>query len=79
MGVPPDVASDRILLLILLVVSPLLLKTDLYALRHTCYVGFCSLIFLLAAVVNQAYTLNVVSDRGAFERGTYDGSVRFRI
>jgi sodium-coupled neutral amino acid transporter 11 len=47
--------SSFILFLILILGSPLLLKRDLHALRHTCYVGFFSCALLMVAVVYRAY------------------------
>jgi hypothetical protein len=44
-----------ILLFILIAGAPLLLKRDLHALRHTCYVGFSSCTLLMVAVVYRAY------------------------
>jgi len=58
-----------VFLVVFIVVSlPLLLKKNLYALRHTCYVGFTSLVILVVAVVHRAYVLNFVTDVGIFGR-----------
>ena len=46
--------SNIILFFILIFGSPLLVKQDLHALRHTCYVGFCSCTLLMLAVVYRA-------------------------
>mmetsp|Transcript_10465 Transcript_10465/g.28943 ORF Transcript_10465/g.28943 Transcript_10465/m.28943 type:complete len:854 (+) Transcript_10465:135-2696(+) len=51
-----DIESANILLACILVIAlPLLWKKDLYALRHTCYVGFGSCVLLMVAVVYRAY------------------------
>jgi len=63
-----DATSDQItnhagrfvLFFFLLVTSPLLIKRDLHSLRHSCYIGFCSLLLLTIALVASAYTQNVV-------------------
>lgn len=47
-------AADLLLLTILMLAMPLLLKRELYALRHTCYVGFGSCVTLTVAVVFRA-------------------------
>ena len=48
--------GEAIILLGLLIFgSPLLLKHNLHALRHTCYVGFCSCCLLMMAVTFRAY------------------------
>lgn len=46
-----NVAGDYIALVALALVSPFLLKRDLYALRYTCYVGLCSAFLLACAIV----------------------------
>jgi amino acid permease len=51
-------SSQIILIMILIVVLPLLLQTDLHALRHTCYIGFVSAILLLLGVSQQAFVRN---------------------
>ena len=55
-----DIVSKKggnlLLLCILIAGAPLLLKRDLYALRHTCYVGFLSCTTLVLAVVYRAFT-----------------------
>ena len=63
-----DEAGPVVLALILFLNSPLLLKRDLYALRHTCYVGFASLVILTIALIFKAYYQNVVVDPTMFER-----------
>ena len=60
-----DVASRYILMAILLCVSPLLLKRDLHALRHTCYVGMLSALVLLFGVVHRCIERNV------FQKGLF--------
>lgn len=52
---PSKEGSSFILILILLFGTPLLLKRDLHALRHTCYFGFLSCATLMVAVVYRAY------------------------
>jgi amino acid permease len=49
-----DAAGDIIGLLALALVSPFLLKRDLYALRYTCYIGLCSACMLAIAIVYRA-------------------------
>lgn len=61
-----DVASRYILVVILLCVSPLLLKRDLHALRHTCYVGMASALVLLVGVVHRCVEVNVFQEPGLF-------------
>lgn len=51
---PTDQALAIILAGILFLSSPLLLQRDLYALRHTCYVGFSCCLLLMVAVVLRA-------------------------
>jgi len=46
---------------------PLLLQRNLHALRHTCYVGFASLVLLIVAIVRRAYHLNFITDVDMFE------------
>lgn len=52
---PSKQATNFILFSILLLGTPLLLKRDLHALRHTCYVGFLSCTLLMFAVVFRAF------------------------
>lgn len=47
-------ADNMILGGILIVGLPLLLKKDLHALRHTCYIGFTSCVLLMIAIVYRA-------------------------
>jgi len=61
-----DVASRYILVVILLCTSPLLLKKDLHALRHTCYVGMASAMVLLVGVVHRSIERNVFQEPGLF-------------
>ena len=71
LGVDPDhsnLPSDAFLMLFIILSLPLLLKKDLHALRHTCYVGFVSLILLIVAIVHRSYQLNCVLDVGTFGR-----------
>ena len=63
-----QIPSDIFLIGFIIVSLPLLLKKDLYALRHTCYVGFASLVILVAAIVRRTYELNFVTDVGIFQR-----------
>ncbi|CAB9516489.1 Putative sodium-coupled neutral amino acid transporter 10 [Seminavis robusta] len=51
-------ASHYLLILILVLNLPLLLQTDLHALRHTCYVGFASAVILMLGVTQQALQRN---------------------
>ena len=52
---PSPESANILLALILLISMPLLLKKDLHALRHTCYVGFFSCVLLMMAVIYRAY------------------------
>ena len=61
-----DVASRYILVVLLLFISPLLLKRDLHALRHTCYVGMVSALVLLVGVVHRCVEKNVFQEPGLF-------------
>jgi hypothetical protein len=68
-GIDPDqskLPSDIFLVAFIICSLPLLFKKDLYALRHTCYVGFVSLILLILAIMQRSYELNCVSDVGIF-------------
>lgn len=71
-GGPPDeteainIASRYILVVILLCTSPLLLKKDLHALRHTCYVGLASATVLLVGVVHRCIERNIFQEPGLF-------------
>jgi len=47
-----------VLLIILLLVSPLTLKRNLYALRHICYVGFASVCVIATSIGIRAYQRN---------------------
>jgi amino acid permease len=58
--------SNALLLVLLFCLFPLLLKRDLYALRYTCYVGFCSLVILTFGLATKAYQRNVVVQPGIF-------------
>ena len=60
--------SDLFLVAFIIVSLPLLLQKNLHALRHTCYVGFTSLILLIVAIVRRAYQLNFLDDVGIFEK-----------
>ncbi len=51
---PSKRASAIILACIMLLSLSLLLQRDLHSLRHTCYVGFCSCILLMVAIVVRA-------------------------
>lgn len=53
------VAGDFIALFALALVSPFLLKRDLYALRYTCYVGLCSACLLAGAIVYRCAQRNI--------------------
>jgi amino acid permease len=53
------VAGDFVALLALAIVSPFLLKRDLYALRYTCYVGLCSAFLLACAIVYRCAQRNL--------------------
>lgn len=48
-----------VLLIILLLVSPLMLKKNLYALRNICYVGFTSVCIIVLSMAVRAYQRNV--------------------
>ena len=56
------IASNVFLLGFIVLSLPLLLKRNLHALRHTCYVGFASLILLIIAIVRRSYQVNCVDD-----------------
>jgi amino acid permease len=54
--------EDTIILsVLLLLMSPLILRRDLHALRHNCYVGFISVTVLCCAFVYRAYGKNVAN------------------
>jgi amino acid permease len=55
-----------LLLILLFCLFPLMLQRDLYALRYTCYVGFCSLVVLTFGLATKAYERNVVVEPGIF-------------
>jgi len=48
-----------VLLVILVLVSPLMLKKNLYALRNICYVGFCSVCLIVLSIAFRAYQRNM--------------------
>lgn len=54
---PSKEGANLILFLILVLGTPLLLKRDLHALRHTCYFGFSSCVLLMLAVVFRAFEI----------------------
>ena len=54
-----DVTGDFVALFSLAIVSPFLLKRDLYALRYTCYVGLCSAFLLACAIVYRCAQRNL--------------------
>ena len=47
-----------VLIAIILLVSPFILRRDLHALRHNCYIGFISITILCCAIVYRAYERN---------------------
>lgn len=59
-------SSDVFLIGFIIISLPLLFKTNLHALRHTCYIGFASLIILVYAIVIRSYELNFVTNIGIF-------------
>jgi len=70
-NVDPDVSSipsDVFLVIVIVLSLPLLFQKDLHALRHTCYVGFASLILLIVAISGKAYEVNFVTDVGIFQK-----------
>ena len=62
-----DKASHCMLIGLVVAVIPLLLQTDLHALRHTCYVGFASAVVLMLGVTRQALLLNLCEQPGLFQ------------
>ena len=71
-------ASRYMLVALLLCTTPLLLQTDLHALRHTCYVGFGSAIILMLGVTQQSLRRNLYQEPGLFWQnvtwvGDFDG------
>ena len=46
--------GDTVLLLIIIIISPFLLKRDLHALRYNCYLGFASISLLCASIAYRA-------------------------
>jgi amino acid permease len=68
-NIDPDtskIPGDVFLIGFIVVSLPLLLNKDIYALRHTCYVGFASLLILVVAIVKKAYEVNFVTHVGIF-------------
>ena len=61
-------AGHYVLIFILLLVSPLLFKKDLYALRHACYVGFGSLVVLTLSLVYKTYEKNIILNPELFSQ-----------
>jgi len=51
--------EDYVLIMLLLLITPLVLRRDLHALRYNCYVGFFSITVLCFAVAYRAYERNV--------------------
>jgi amino acid permease len=58
--------ENAVLLGILVLVSPFLLKRDLHALRHNCYVGFVSITILCVAMIYRAYERNAAEGASLF-------------
>jgi amino acid permease len=50
-----------VLIILLLLIVPLVLRRDLYALRHNCYVGFISVMILCCALAYRAYGKNTAT------------------
>jgi len=70
-NVDPDtssIPSDVFLVIFIVLSLPLLFQKDLHSLRHTCYVGFASLILLIVAISGKTYELNFVTDVGTFQK-----------
>lgn len=65
--VTETIASKYILVLVLVCSLPLLLKKDLHALRHTCYVGLASVLVLFVGVVDRAIQRNIYGETGFFK------------
>jgi amino acid permease len=64
---PSATLPSFVFLAFFIIVSlPLLLQRDLHALRHTCYVGFTSLLLLLVAIVRRSIQLNFDIEVGIF-------------
>lgn len=59
-------ASHYMLVVLLACAVPLILQTDLHALRHTCYVGFVSAVILTLGVIQQAILQNIYLNPGIF-------------
>jgi len=71
-------ASKYMLAVLVMCALPMLLQTDLHALRHTCYVGFASAVVLMLGVTQQAIERNIFQDKGVFAKnvlwvGDFDG------
>ena len=49
-----ETLGDTVLLLIIIIISPFLLKRDLHALRYNCYLGFASISLLCASIAYRA-------------------------
>ena len=60
-------ASDSMLVLLLVLILPLLLQTDLHSLRHTRYVGFASAVILMLGVIYEAIKRNWFDEPGLFQ------------
>lgn len=55
--------GNAVLLVIVLLMTPFLLKKDLHALRHNCYIGFASILVLCLAMFKRAFdSYDVVDD-----------------
>ncbi len=54
----PENFDSTVLLVILILVSPLMLQRDLYALRHICYVGFTSVCVIVLTMAVRAVQRN---------------------
>lgn len=62
-----------VLFVILILVSPLMVQRNLYALRHICYVGFTSVCVIAVSISYRAYQKNFTSlNDGDFESTTKD-------
>lgn len=74
---PTTALEDAIVLMIALgIMFPFLLKRDLTALRHICYVGFFSILVLCIAMAYRAFEKNVILNPGTFKKnvGWYSSS-----
>jgi amino acid permease len=70
--------DSLVLLWIILLVSPLMLKRNLYALRHICYVGFTSVCVIMISIGVRAFQRNQSIEQGHIPAGLIGDNVQIK-